>query len=387
MICLLVGLMFIVFFLSILHLTFPSKLSRDFLALFGWLFKRHLNLLALMENDLGNYFLLTEKVLREKFNGKIEINGHVHTKIVLTPLMMDFGSKKIVSKLLPYGAEPIRKPIAEQVIALFNGIKTYTKKNPNGMFEIYPFLGVNPQNPWYDLPKLEELLNKYFGEYVGNEAALRANMGKFNGNIDELGSNFFTGIKVYPPLGFDPWPEDGEEMKKVEFLYEFCCERNIPITVHCNDGGFRVDSIRATHRRSSPEKWEQVLTYDDSKYGKLKLNLAHMGKQKSLFSFGQKSWIDIVLKLVATYENVYTDFSYIEFEDKDYKKLKQLIEKKSEELNYDLKNKILFGTDFMICLQRINTYNDYLSLFVNTKHFTGQDKELFCSVNPQKFLF
>ena len=146
-----------------------------------------------------------------------------------------------------------------------------------------------------------------------------------------------------------------------------------------------VDSMLATQRRSSPEKWCKVLS--EKKYHMLKLNLAHMGKQKGLFSYSQKSWADIVLKLIATYDNVYTDFSYDEFRDKDYKNLKQLIEIKSKELNYDLKNKILFGSDFMICLARVDSYNDYLSTFVQTKHFTGQDKERFCSLNPQKFLY
>ena len=336
-----------------------------------------------MENDLGNYFLLTEKVLRKEYNGKIDINGVEYNRIVLAPLVIDFGLKNIISELLPYGSEPIRKPIAQQVTDLFNGIRTYVRKNPDGMFEIYPFLGLNPQ--WYEYQELEQLLNKYFGNYAGNETALRENMGKFTGNIDEMGSNFFAGVKVYPPLGFDPWPISHKEKNKVEFLYGFCCEKKIPITTHCNNGGFMVDSMLATQRRSSPEKWCKVLS--EKKYHMLKLNLAHMGKQKGLFSYSQKSWADIVLKLIATYDNVYTDFSYDEFRDKDYKNLKQLIEIKSKELNYDLKNKILFGSDFMICLARVDSYNDYLSTFVQTKHFTGQDKERFCSLNPQKFLY
>jgi hypothetical protein len=380
---LLIVLIIFVFVMFTLHLTHPSRFSGFFVDLFVRLFKHHLNLLALMENDLGNYLLLTEKVLRKEYNGKIDINGVEYNRIVLTPLMMDFGLKNIVSELLPYGSVPICKPIAQQVTDLFNGIRTYVRTNPDGMFEIHPFLGLNPQR--YEYRELERLLDKYFGNYAGNATALRENMGKFTGNIDEMVSNFFAGVKVYPPLGFDPWPESCEEKKKVELLYGFCCEKKIPITTHCNDGGFMVDSIRATRARSSPEKWREVLSV--GKYSGLKLNLAHMGKQKSLFSYGQKSWADIVLKLVATYDNVYTDFAYDEFKDKDYKNLKQLIEIKSSELNYDLKNKILFGSDFMICLARVDSYNDYLSAFVQTKHFTVQDKERFCSLNPQKFLF
>ena len=35
-------------------------------------------------------------------------------------------------------------------------------------------------------------------------------MGKFSGDFEnrEECKNIFAGIKVYPPLGFDPWPEE-----------------------------------------------------------------------------------------------------------------------------------------------------------------------------------
>ncbi len=392
------GLLGFVLLLTFLHVACPSKLSRMFFSLIARIFKRHLNLLALMENDLGNYFLLTEQVLgRDLQGGKIPVNGTVYDRIVLTPLMMDFGSKNIVSRLLPYGALPIRKPIAQQVTDLFNGIRTYVRKSPDRMFEIYPFLGVNPQG--YSLPELQDLLDKYFGQYERSAGALHANMGGFNGNIDDLGGNFFAGIKVYPPLGFDPWPEDGadwqEQRKKVEWLYDFCCCRNIPVTTHCSDGGFIVDSLFVSHRRTTPEKWAKVL----AGYPALKLNLAHMGEQKSLLSrsiygIGKRRWGDTVFELIAKYDNVYTDFSCMEFDDKSYAALRQLINFKSWELEkilagkpYTLRDKVLFGSDFMINLQWIGSYNDYLDYFAKTKHLTGPEKELFCSGNPERFLF
>jgi hypothetical protein len=36
----------------------------------------------------------------------------------------------------------------------------------------------------------------------------------------------FAGIKLYPPLGYDPWPAKNEEREKVKLLYHKCLEKN-----------------------------------------------------------------------------------------------------------------------------------------------------------------
>ena len=99
------------------------------------------------------------------------------------------------------------------------------------------------------------MLDKYFGAYSGSYDALKSNFGKFHGDIDSLGSNFFAGIKVYPPMGFDPWPEAGLERDKVEILYQYCCKKNIPITAHCSEIGFNLDNNADTY--TSPKKWRR----------------------------------------------------------------------------------------------------------------------------------
>src|SRR4030042_844151 len=61
------------------------------------------NILAVMENDIGSFFLLIEKYLKKEQNGKspllsygkFHIGGNVYSKIVLTPLLIDFGYKNI----------------------------------------------------------------------------------------------------------------------------------------------------------------------------------------------------------------------------------------------------------------------------------------------------
>ena len=53
-------------------------------------------------------------------------------------------------------------------------------------------------------PKLIDLLEKYFGDYQpADEEAFYRNQQYFT-DIEQVGSNVFGGIKLYPPLGFDP---------------------------------------------------------------------------------------------------------------------------------------------------------------------------------------
>ena len=115
------------------------------------------NLLSVMENDIGSYFRLMEKCLREEENpllkdGELQIGGSAYNKIVLTPLMMDFGYKDIKNPDIYYN-KPSKKPIVEQVIDVFNGIKDY--RSNSTAFEIYPFLGLNTKN--YSKPQIEEI--------------------------------------------------------------------------------------------------------------------------------------------------------------------------------------------------------------------------------------
>jgi hypothetical protein len=87
------------------------------------------NLLSVMENDLGTILLMMERFLLEDErlweNGRLSIGGNLYSKIVLTPLLMDFGYKGRTDPGIYYNL-PSQKPIAEQVCDLFNGIKSGT---------------------------------------------------------------------------------------------------------------------------------------------------------------------------------------------------------------------------------------------------------------------
>jgi len=360
------------------------------------------NLLAVMENDIGTTFLLMEDCLREKENRLLQadglhVGGETYKRVVMTPLMMDFGYK---GRQRPGRARFRRfhydmragKPIVEQVIDVFGAIRTYVETESTEsleakfpalepgtkrVLEIYPFLGLNPAN--YTQQKLAQLLEKYFANYSGRRADLLANMGHFEGNIHHLSSHAVAGIKVYPPLGFDPWPEGDEEgMEKVRLLYRTCCEKGIPLTTHGGRGGFVVVPRHRLDALTAVSKWATVL----KSYPILRLNLAHFptGAQ-------ERDRQEEIIALVLDHENVYVDISCCGTSDAYYQSLKALFDRMPTAELEKLTSRILFGSDFAVNLMWIESYNKYIDIFSRTKALTPAEKRAFCSTNPERFLF
>jgi predicted TIM-barrel fold metal-dependent hydrolase len=366
--------------------------------LIGQNFNKIKNLLAVMENDIGSFFLLMEDYLKRSdkspliSEGKLHIGGNVYSKIVLTPLMMDFGYKGITNNPDIYYNEPSQKPIVEQVVDVFNGIKKYKKESPAHIFEILPFMGLNTQN--YDLHigdkdkedknTIEKMLEKYFSGYRGSREELSKNMGEFDGDIEHLGSNYFAGIKVYPPLGFDPWPDNEGELIKVRCLYDYCCKKNIPITCHGSESGFVVVPKNVVKKYTAISKWRAVL----GEYPNLKINLAHFPiGEKSLWVFPKARRLSEIVSLVQDYDNVYVDFSNRAISGEYYMLLKRLMGSLPVELKTRLENHILFGSDYTVNLMSIESYNKYLEIFSQDTTFNDQEKDSFCRTNPERFLF
>jgi hypothetical protein len=374
-------------------LLMTTPVSAPVMSIFGW-DKKIKNMLTMLENDIGNYFLVLEYYLRQsaQVRDNYLMSGDsqyaredLYHKIVICPLIMDFGYKNILSN--SFYRVPAQKPVAEQTNDLLNGISFYNRhtlrviesedKIPRvsytpadkqqKLFEIYPFLGLNPAN--YTQNGLVKLLDEYFSDYAGQHATLYDNMG---------GKHGFAGIKLYPPLGFDPWPENKEEKQKTDYLYSYCEKKQIPITTHCSDGGFAVTD--KAEEFTNPARWRKVL----ENYPELKINFAHMGKQskKKFILFSQTTWQKEVLALITQYPNAYADFSCTAFDDKYYRELAGIIKDKP-----DLRRKILFGSDFMINLLWCDSYNEYLELFLKTGQLAREEKQALCSDNPARFLW
>jgi len=376
------------------------------------------NCLSFFEIPLEYQFLVLEYFMRagepKVINSKnqIEIDGTLYDKILLCPLVIDFGYKNITNSIF-YNLTP-KRPITNQVGDLLYAIRTYYRFNlkieddkmkllpeihdfqnckHEKIFEIYPFMGLDTRN--YDFADVEDLLEKYFCNFTKEESGetrhkrLFNKMGQLDSNMyrKETGiyADVFAGIKVYPQLGFDPYPEENKEQEKVKLLYQKCVEKRIPIITHCSDGGFKVGDYDSL---TSPEiKWKKVL----DKYPELTLNFAHFGSESKP---DKRQWRNAIIALTKEYPNVYSDISCNSAKQEYYDELEQLfhpiLNKNNKYVpsipNPELHKKMLYGSDFSIHLlaSKVNSYNDYLKAFSKAQLSFKND---LCETNPKRFLF
>jgi hypothetical protein len=384
----------------------------------GWVDKKFgkiKNLLAVMEDDTDGVFLMLENCLREEGlldNNGLHIDGRTYSRVVLTPLMMDFGVKGKMDRTIHY-KEPCRKLIRRQVYDVFSAIKYYFEfqyeKDPEKnkkryphiqpgdrrIFEIYPFIPMNPRN-YISKEEMTGILDKYFVEYQGQWEALEKNLGKFPGDVDRLSSNFAAGVKLYPPLDFDPWPEEEkyrtdsgkqkarEESMKVKALYEYCQRKGIPITVHGSESGFVGVDKWKLNEYTRIDKWDKVL----SEYPRLKVNLAHFPVNEwNLHFFPKRKRLNQVIELLKKHENLWVDFSCRATSLKYYRELRKLYDGSTPDFQDRLLKRVMFGSDFSINLFDIDSYNAYVALFDKDEAFKSAEKHRFCCLNPQEFLF
>ncbi|RKX92868.1 MAG: amidohydrolase [Spirochaetes bacterium] len=353
--------------------------------------KNILNLLTLMQNDLAGIFNTMEDDLKGEFGGEslvdengLKINGRTYHKLVLTPLLMDFKPAPGAASLTYY-PQP-RKELRTVINEYSFAIKQYYKERPNGLLYIFPFLGINPAA--YAQKELESIIEDSF-DFYRLKKSTRSVRGSglltlIAGHISP--KKMFAGIKLYPPMGFDPWPEDKEERKKVEYLYSYAQGASIPITTHCNDGGFVTVDYKQANRNTNPARWEKVL----ERFPDLKLNFAHAGVNTSLqftnpFGKKEKSWTERIFDLIDRYENVYADFSFNGISPKFYEKFSRQLSELEEAGRTRYRDRILFGTDFMINLMAIRSYRDYYSIYEDAV-LDIELKHQFASVNPPSFL-
>ena len=146
----------------------------------------------------------------------------------------------------------------------------------------------------------------------------------------------FLGFKMYPRLGYMPLDD---RCKYLPRFYDKCVSEDIPIMTHCSPGGMTThdekfyvdaDGMGSIESSDSPDAPADATTvarrpdpheYFDLKYGhpqswrkvlrgreNLRLCLAHFGGE--LWKKGPDDfWIQEVIDLIRSYENVYTDIS------------------------------------------------------------------------------
>jgi predicted TIM-barrel fold metal-dependent hydrolase len=370
-----------------------------------------------MENDVGSLFMLMEDDLLGKYakpgdppplvaGGELVLGRLRFDKLVIVPLIMDFERKDLDPRATYYDKPPA-KPVLAQVRDVLLGIRDYRRERPDGFLEIRPFLGINTAN--YSLGSLSSLLEAAFNGYErGIEAAdsAFAAMKDFDFEAKPGLPLRFAGVKVYPPLGFDPWPDEGPERDKVDFLYSFCEKRGIPITSHCDDQGFRVIALEKAWNYTSPSRWRAVL----SAHPGLRLDLAHFGMQYSRpigrtkpaaswslsalsdgakklgQSFSQPTeWRDEIIRLMLEFPKFYTDISFNGSEASYYTDLIEFMGRLGKAEREVVEERVMFGSDFMVNLTKIRSYADYYRLYANSD-LPDEWKRRFGHDNPERFL-
>jgi len=280
----------------------------------------------------------------------------------------------------------------------------------------YPFIFVDPRRI-----ETTECFNgeKNFSEYLKKK----------------LEDCTFAGIKMYPALGY--WPFD----KRLKDIYDFALDKSIPIMVHCSGGPvyYRGKLELNTHpideniklfekepkdfakHFSNPINYHMLMSKnilkknwesDARDYSKLKICLGHFGGEiewmkylqnpwvaatdisddykfislkrenwnfENEFKSGKFTWFSVICDLLKKYDNLYADISSSLENEKIYPLLKILLESNSE-----LKNKILFGTDYYM----VSIDKSERELSIGLRSYLGEELfERIAVTNVKKFLF
>ena len=336
--------------------------------------------LIMMEDDLrGSFESREEKAPRPEQpyirNGKMHIRGLVYDKIGLCPLLMDFSTSKIGKDFLYYPTgKSVR--ILDYITDTIEGIEVYREAHPDGLFEFFPFLGINP--PVHNIDFIEELLERFI--VIGKRSK---------------GRRRFWGIKLYPPLGYDPWPDDLKERAKVELLYEFCSTHKVPIVTHCDDQGFRGISAKEAWKYTAPFAYKPVL----DRYPTLTIDFAHYGWQYNQLQKGplavisslatktpDSPWFYELTELMNRYPNIYGDVSFSGCDSYFYVQLSNYINNlECDEEREIVLSRTLFGSDFSVNLIKVESYTSYCRILEESP-FSDEEIDRFVSANPMRYL-
>lgn len=256
------------------------------------------------------------------------------------------------------GAGEVRQDFTRQLDELA-GVK---KKYPDN---VLPFIAADPRRKGID-----GIVKKY---------------------VEEHG---FSGIKLYPPLGYYPFDPG------LDKVFTYAQDKKLPVISHCSPAGAVAYRGKITDEMLGRESPALVKNYDNKcdyftdpvnyelvikKFPDLKINLAHFGGDKQVKEYlatswrkdDPESWFSIIRNMIIKHKNLYTDVSYT-LHDKDLIPLISAIVKDKE-----TRGKVLFGSDFYM---QENTGSER-SFSINVRWALGEeDFTQIANVNPEKFL-
>jgi len=298
--------------------------------------------------------LVAEELEKRQGNQPKIVKGKTLSSITLDSIFRDAGSiMREASRRNSQHANCIGIEMSPGYEMHMKELEELSKKYPG---KVFPFLAIDPRR--VGIMKLIDIkLNK--------------------------GKGIFTGIKLYPPLGYLPTNPGLVQ------VFDYCIKYDIPVTTHCSEGGimnFRKENYVASWEvgnqlidfggieksksgfYAAPENWIPVL----KRWPKLRLNFAH-------FSATEK-WVELIISLMKEYQNIYTDISYLS-NTSSAAKIHDIIDN-----NPILEKRLMFGTDFiMILLDRslgglekyFNNYSELKSRFLFENAISFINKEIF----------
>ncbi|MFN5168790.1 MAG: amidohydrolase family protein [Cyclobacteriaceae bacterium] len=221
-----------------------------------------------------------------------------------------------------------------------------------------------------------------------------------------VGHRGFTGIKLYPALGFYPFDE------RLRPVYEYAVEKRLPLLTHCDIGGIyyrgpldgdqlapaslnrtvprRSFSKHAEAKRTAfkdfftdPLNFVDVLTLPE--FRELKICLAHYGGSEMIEgkarSLTGNNWYASIRDMMLTYDNVYTDISYTLHHT--HEKVRQPV--MADIRDAGLGKKILFGTDYYMTVREKDEAT-LVSDFKNRYGLTAAEFHQLAVTNNRAFL-
>lgn len=262
--------------------------------------------------------------------------------------------------------------------------------------------------------------------------------------VNKLMEGNFTGIKIYPALGYFPFDI------RLREIYIYACEHQVPIMTHCIKGvvyfrgskteAFNGETIHPLKRINQPLVGDKAEEYtvnfthplnfecllnhtilkelwgqDAPDLSKLKICLGHYGgdnewmkyltdpwlpssytdgkwqpldvthpwfdeEKKGKLDTRAYSWFSICNELMFKYPNVYADISYIVSNPDIYPMLKMVL---TMPYYARIKHKILFGTDYFVVAKE----GSDRELSIKLRAFLGEQLyEQIAFTNPKAFL-
>ena len=197
----------------------------------------------------------------------------------------------------------------------------------------------------------------------------------------------FVGVKMYPPMGFQAWGNDGleyfipgEPSKKwranlgreldgrLRTFYEWCVQENVPILTHSNS---TVLSHSSYYDRPNPKHWGRLLEHSGipgienlrvlmghfGGFGDMQLNPKNENGKRENQRI--KEWTDEIVRLCSNFPNIYADLSYHEvvLDDAAQSRYARQLGALVAGSGAGMKRKICYGSDWvMLAKQQENEF-------------------------------